>query len=187
VQARARHPTTEHEAAQRRSKLAGKQAATAVQPHIPLRHEPTLETERILMMNFASTQARAKEVAPPTSREEGQAEATMDEPLSASSPLTIGDVDKMYHQLAEIHATATAQLVECARWHRTDSTPSLAQAGTSRPRPCATPSTIRLAPSPPMDFSSQTPLWRRQMRRNEPQVHRQARQCSASVLLKHHV
>jgi hypothetical protein len=138
------------------------------------------------MMNFASTQARAKEVAPPTSREEGQAEATMDEPLSASSPLTTGEVDKMYHQLAEIHAIPTAQLVECARWHRIDSTPSLAQAGTSWPRPGVTPSTIRLAPSPPMDFSSQTPLWRWQMRRNEPQVHRQARQCSASVLLKHH-
>jgi hypothetical protein len=40
-----------------------KQAATTVQPHVPPRHESTLEAERILMMDFTSTQPRAKEVA----------------------------------------------------------------------------------------------------------------------------
>jgi hypothetical protein len=34
-------------------------------------------------------------------------------PLSASPPLTTDRVEKMYHQLAEIHAIATTQLVEC--------------------------------------------------------------------------
>jgi hypothetical protein len=32
---------------------------------------PTLETKRILTMDFASTQARAKEVSPPASHEGG--------------------------------------------------------------------------------------------------------------------
>jgi hypothetical protein len=33
--------------------------------------------------------------------------------LRASPPLTTDGVDKMYHQLAEIHAIVTVQLVEC--------------------------------------------------------------------------
>jgi hypothetical protein len=114
VQAHAWHPTAEQEAAPRQSKLTGKQAATAVQPHALPRHEPTLEMERFLMMDFASTQAQAKEVAPLASYEEGQAEATMAEPLSASPPLTTNWVDKMSHQLVEIRAISTAQLAECA-------------------------------------------------------------------------
>jgi hypothetical protein len=69
------------------------------------------------MVNFASTQAQDKEVAPPTSHEGGQAEATAIKPPSASPPLTTNGVDKMYHQLAEIHAISAMQLAECARWH----------------------------------------------------------------------
>jgi hypothetical protein len=46
-----------------------KQAATAAHPHASPRHKPTLEAERILMVDFASTQAQAKEVAPPASYE----------------------------------------------------------------------------------------------------------------------
>jgi hypothetical protein len=42
-----------------------KQAAIAVQTHTPLRSEPTPEAERILMVDFASTHAYAKEVALP--------------------------------------------------------------------------------------------------------------------------
>jgi hypothetical protein len=34
--------------------------------------------------------------------------------LSASHSLTTNRLDKMYHQLVEIHATAAAQLAECA-------------------------------------------------------------------------
>jgi hypothetical protein len=36
--------------------------------------------------------------------------------LSASPPPTINTVDKMYHELADIHAIAAAQLAECAHW-----------------------------------------------------------------------
>jgi hypothetical protein len=71
AQARARQPTTEQEAVPQRSKLTGKQAATAVQSHAPPRHDPALKAERILMVDFASTQAWAKEVAQPASREGG--------------------------------------------------------------------------------------------------------------------
>jgi hypothetical protein len=75
-----------------------------VQPHAPPRQESTLEIERILMTDFISTQAHATEVAPPASWEEGQAEATMVEPLSASPLLTSDGVDKMCRQQVEIHA-----------------------------------------------------------------------------------
>jgi hypothetical protein len=57
VQAHARQSTTEQEVQTWRSRLTGKQAATAVQPHVSSRHEPTLKAERILMVEFVSTQA----------------------------------------------------------------------------------------------------------------------------------
>jgi hypothetical protein len=69
-------------------------------------------------MDFASTQARAKEVAPHASHEGGQTEATVAKLLSPSPQLTTNRVDKMCRQLAEIHAMAAAQLVECTRWRR---------------------------------------------------------------------
>jgi hypothetical protein len=56
ARARARQPTAEQEATPQRSKLTGKQVATAIQPHVPPRREPTLELERILMVDFPSTQ-----------------------------------------------------------------------------------------------------------------------------------
>jgi hypothetical protein len=40
--------------------------------------------------------------------------------LSASPLLSADEVDKMYHQLAEIHAIVAMQLAECARWHQSD-------------------------------------------------------------------
>jgi hypothetical protein len=67
------------------------------------------------MMDFASTQAQAKKVAPSTSHEGGQTEAAETEPPSTSAPLTTDGVDKMHRQLAEIHAITTTQLVEYAR------------------------------------------------------------------------
>jgi hypothetical protein len=57
------------------------------------------------MVDFTSTQAQAKKVAPPASREGGQMEATAAKPLSVSPSLTTDRVDKMYHQLAEIHVS----------------------------------------------------------------------------------
>jgi hypothetical protein len=71
VQAHARKPSTEQEVAQRQKKIIGKQAAAVAQPHESPQHEPALETKRILMVDFTSTQARAKGVAPSTNREEG--------------------------------------------------------------------------------------------------------------------
>jgi hypothetical protein len=46
-----------------------KRAATTVQMHTPPWREPALKAERILMVDFASTQDHAKEVAPPASHE----------------------------------------------------------------------------------------------------------------------
>jgi hypothetical protein len=71
AQAHTQQPNAEQEAAPWRSKLTGKQVATMVPSHASPRHEPTLEAERILMVDFTSTQAQAKEVAPPASREGG--------------------------------------------------------------------------------------------------------------------
>jgi hypothetical protein len=48
--------------------------------------------------------------------------------MSTSPPLTADGLHRMYRQLAEIHAIAAAQLVECAHWCRTDSTRRLVRA-----------------------------------------------------------
>jgi hypothetical protein len=52
--------------------------------------------------------------------------------LNTSPPPTIDGVDKLYHQLAEIHTIATAQLAECARSRCSDSTPRPVWTRTSR-------------------------------------------------------
>jgi hypothetical protein len=84
------------------------------------RREPTPEVERILMVDFATTQARAKGVARSASREEGQTgTATTKTPSSLTSPTT-DRVDRMYRQLAEIHAITAVQLAECAHWRWLD-------------------------------------------------------------------
>jgi hypothetical protein len=56
AQAHARQPNVEQKVAQWRSKLTGRQAATVAQPRVSPRHEPALEAERVLMLDFASTQ-----------------------------------------------------------------------------------------------------------------------------------
>jgi hypothetical protein len=118
-----------------------------------------LKMERILTVDFASTQAQAKKLAPPASRGVAQAGAAVAKSLSASHPVTADWVDRIYRQLAEIHAITTMQLLECAHWCQTDSTPHSTRAGNSQPRSNAVPLAIRLAPSPPTDFSSQAPPW----------------------------
>jgi hypothetical protein len=60
------------------------------------------------MVDFTSIQAQAKQGSPPASREGGKAKATVAKPLSSSPPLSADGVDKMYYQLTEIHAIATA-------------------------------------------------------------------------------
>jgi hypothetical protein len=79
-----------------------------VQPHALPQHEPTLEAKRILMTDFTSTQAQVKEVSPPASREGGKEEAAAATLLITSLPLIADGVDKMYHQLVEIHAITTS-------------------------------------------------------------------------------
>jgi hypothetical protein len=111
--------------------------------------KPTLEAERILMVDFTSTQAQAKEVALPASQKGGQVEAAIAKPVSSLPPFTTDGVNKMYRQLVEIHAIAATKLVECARWRRSDSTPSSVWAESGQPRPVATPSVIRLELLPP--------------------------------------
>jgi hypothetical protein len=66
------------------------------------------------MADFTSTQAQAKELVPPSRRGEAPIEAAMTKSPSTSPPLTADGVDRMYHQLAEIHVIATVQLAECA-------------------------------------------------------------------------
>jgi hypothetical protein len=77
------------------NELAGGQATATTQPCELPRHEPSFEVERILMMDFASTPARAKGVAPTVSREEGHAESVVARPLKASPSPTADGLDKM--------------------------------------------------------------------------------------------
>jgi hypothetical protein len=63
VQAHTQQLNTEHEAGPHRNKLIGRQATFMAQPHKTPLHESTLKAERILMMDFATTQARAKGVS----------------------------------------------------------------------------------------------------------------------------
>jgi hypothetical protein len=88
---------------QRWSRLADEQATTVDMPHKSPWHEPALETERILMVDFASTHARTKEVAPSVSHEGGQAEVAVAKLLNTSPAPTINGVDRLYHQLVGIH------------------------------------------------------------------------------------
>jgi hypothetical protein len=120
------------------------------------------------MVDIISTQTQAKDLAPLVRQGEASTKVIATQSPCASAPLTADGVNMMYHQLVEIHAITTAQLVECARWHWADSTPCSGQAGTSRPKPGVVPTVTRLAPSPPTDFLSQAPLWPWQGRCNWP-------------------
>jgi hypothetical protein len=98
------------------------------------------------MVDFTSTQAQAKELAPLVCQREAQAGATGAISLSTLPLLIANRVDRMYRQLVEIHAIVAAQLAECARSRWTDSTSCSVRARTSQPRPGAVPFMTRLAP-----------------------------------------
>jgi hypothetical protein len=89
---------------------------TVASPREPPWHKPPLE-ERILMMDYAPDRVRSKGVVSTPSCGWGQAEAeAVVAKAPSTSPLpTADEVDKLYHQLAEIHAIAIAQLAECTR------------------------------------------------------------------------
>jgi hypothetical protein len=54
------------------------------QPHQSMWHESTPEVERILMVDFVSTQARAKGDAPCTNCEGGWTKAVVADPMNTS-------------------------------------------------------------------------------------------------------
>jgi hypothetical protein len=60
------------------------------------------------MVDFTSTQVQAKELASPVCRGEAQAEAAVAKSSSMSPLLTTDGVDRVFRQLAKIHAIATA-------------------------------------------------------------------------------
>jgi hypothetical protein len=70
MQAHAQQSYAEQKAAQWQNEPADGQAAATAQPCEPRWHKPSLRVERILMMDYASTQAQAKGVAPTASHEE---------------------------------------------------------------------------------------------------------------------
>jgi hypothetical protein len=78
-----------------------------VQPSQSGAGQPTPEAERIPMVDFTTTQARVKGAAP-------SVKGATKTPSALPSP-TVDGVDRMYHQLAEIHPIAAAQEAECAR------------------------------------------------------------------------
>jgi hypothetical protein len=72
VHARVWQLITEQETARRWNMLTGKETMATSLPLEPLWCEHTPEVERILMVDFADTQARAKGAAPSANHEEGQ-------------------------------------------------------------------------------------------------------------------
>jgi hypothetical protein len=175
VQAHAQQLSAEHEAAPRWNKLTGKKATVVAQPHEPSWHEPVLKAKRILLVDFAATQARTKGAAPSANREGAPTEAATAKPPNASPPPTANGVDRLYRQLMEIHAMTTVQLVECTYWCQFDPTSSPVHAGASRQRPIMEPSVAGMAPPPLTYFSPQAPQWQ-WGQRVEPQAHQQAHQ-----------
>jgi hypothetical protein len=83
------------------------------------------------MMDYAATQARPEGMISTHRCRWGLAEATMAKATSFSPLPTIDEVDRLYHQLAEIHAIGAAQPAECAHWRCSNSTPSMVWARTS--------------------------------------------------------
>jgi hypothetical protein len=111
------------------------------------------------MIDYAPARARSKGLISTPSCGWGQVEATVAKAPSTSPLPTTDGVDKLYHQLVEIHAITATQLVESTHWCRSNSTPSPVQASTSWQGPDMTSSTTRAAPPLPNDFSSQASLW----------------------------
>jgi hypothetical protein len=121
--------------------------------------EPAPEVKRILMVDFTATQVQAKGGAPPASYERGQTKATMANPPNVLPPPLASGVDRLYHQLVDMHDIATTQLAECAHWHRSNPTSNVAHAGADWRGPAVEPSAERMASLPPTDFSPQATLW----------------------------
>jgi hypothetical protein len=104
-------------------------AVAATRPYEPSQQVTPIE-ERILMIDYTPARAWSEGwVTTPRSRG-ALAEATMAKAMSFPPPPTGDEVDRLYHQLAEIHAIGAAQLAECARWRCSASTSSPVRART---------------------------------------------------------
>jgi hypothetical protein len=75
-------------------------------PCEPPQHEPLVE-ERILMMDYATTQAQSGVISTLRHRR-SLPEATMAKAMSFSPPPTADELDRLYRQLAKIHAIGAA-------------------------------------------------------------------------------
>jgi hypothetical protein len=95
AQAHTHPPCARQEAVQRQNESASGQAAAAARPCKPPRHEPSLGLERILMRDYACTQAQDKGVPPTTSHEEGHTKATKNRPPKALPLPTADGMDKV--------------------------------------------------------------------------------------------
>jgi hypothetical protein len=111
------------------------------------------------MRNYATTRARSKgALLPPPGGQWGLVEATVVRAMVSSPSPTADEVDRLYCQLTEIHAIGATQFAECAHYRRSDSTPSIVRARTSRQCPDGMPSVTRTAPPPLTSFFSQVLL-----------------------------
>jgi hypothetical protein len=80
----------------------------------------------IVMIDYAPAQARFEGEVTARHRRGGLPGATVAKVVTFSPPPTFNEVDRLYHQQAEIHAIGdgVAQLAECARWCHSTSTSS---------------------------------------------------------------
>jgi hypothetical protein len=86
-----------------REAVPGGQAATVAGPSEPLQHELL---------------AKGALVPPPPHGQWGMAKANVGRAMVSSPPLTIDEVDRLNHQLTEIHTIDATQLVQCTHWCR---------------------------------------------------------------------
>jgi hypothetical protein len=114
------------------------------------------------MVDFAAARSQAKGVAPAKNRERGQwptfarasrTVAAVAMRLNPLPPPSTYGVDRLYRQLAEMHAITTAQLAECIHWRRVHSTSSPVHIRASSQKPVAVPSATRMT-SPPTGLST---------------------------------
>jgi hypothetical protein len=110
------------------------------------------------MVDYAATRARSEGALLPPYGQLGLAEATVARAMVSSPPPTTGEVDRLYHQLTEIHAISATQVVECTCCRHSNPTPSQVWARVGRWGPDETPSATRRASPLPNSFVSQVLL-----------------------------
>jgi hypothetical protein len=110
------------------------------------------------MIDYALDQARSEGKVNAPHHQGGLTKATKAKAVSISPPPTADEVDRLYRQLAEIHAISAAQLAECTHWCRFASTSSPVWARTGRQGSDEMLSTTRMALPPSTEFSPQASL-----------------------------